>query len=70
MWARSGTGGTDVGEADVGEAGAGRAELPLASHLKTGTAAAHKDAESVAFVRAFLKGKISVDVYRQLVANL
>ena len=43
---------------------------PLAAHLKTGTQKAHKDAESVAFVRAFLKGKIEISVYRQLVANL
>jgi len=42
----------------------------LATRLKVGTADAHKEAETVNFVREFIKGKVSREIYAQLVVNL
>ena len=42
----------------------------LSNALKTGTAEAHKEAESVHFVKNFIRGKIDRDLYGLLVAQL
>jgi heme oxygenase (biliverdin-producing, ferredoxin) len=43
---------------------------PLSEALKTGTAAAHEAAESVHFVKNFIRGKIDRDLYCLLIAQL
>jgi heme oxygenase len=43
---------------------------PLSEALKTGTAAAHEAAESVHFVKNFIRGKIDRDLYGLLIAQL
>jgi len=42
----------------------------LARKLKLGTTEAHKAAETVHFVREFIKGKVPRDVYAQMMSNL
>lgn len=42
----------------------------LARKLKLGTTEAHKAAESVHFVREFIKGKVSREMYARLIVNL
>jgi heme oxygenase len=42
----------------------------LAARLKDGTKDAHKEAETVNFVREFIKGKVPREIYAQLVVNL
>jgi heme oxygenase len=43
---------------------------PLSESLKKGTAVSHREAESVSFVKNFLRGRITVPVYSILIANL
>jgi heme oxygenase len=43
---------------------------PVSKLLKEGTKAAHKAAENVHFVREFVHGRVTRDVYRKMVANL
>jgi heme oxygenase len=45
-------------------------DVGLAKKLKEGTAEAHKAAETVHFVREFIKGRVTREVYRQMVVNL
>ena len=45
-------------------------QLSLSASLKKGTSLSHKQAESVSFVKNFLRGRITVPVYAVLVANL
>jgi heme oxygenase len=42
----------------------------FAKRLKEGTQAAHKKAESISFIRSFIKGDISKEAYCQLLVNL
>merc|ERR1712194_665648 len=42
----------------------------LSKALKTGTAASHKAAENVHFVRNFIKMKVRLDLYKQMVVGL
>eukprot|EP00747_Dinoflagellata_sp_TGD_P178872 gnl/TRDRNA2_/TRDRNA2_28695_c0_seq1.p1 gnl/TRDRNA2_/TRDRNA2_28695_c0~~gnl/TRDRNA2_/TRDRNA2_28695_c0_seq1.p1 ORF type:complete len:501 (+),score=107.33 gnl/TRDRNA2_/TRDRNA2_28695_c0_seq1:73-1503(+) len=42
----------------------------LAKKLKEGTKEAHSKAETVHFVREFIKGKVTRDIYKQMVVNL
>mmetsp|Transcript_61531 Transcript_61531/g.71904 ORF Transcript_61531/g.71904 Transcript_61531/m.71904 type:complete len:449 (-) Transcript_61531:55-1401(-) len=42
----------------------------LSSRLKVGTAESHSAAENVHFVRDFIKGKIRLDLYKQLIVSL
>jgi len=58
------------GEAGAGEDGDRVVTLAVSRLLKEGTKAAHRKAESVHFVREFIKGRVTVDLYRQMVANL
>jgi len=57
-----GAGGAPGAEDDDGEG--------LARKLKVGTQEAHKAAETVHFVKEFIKGKVPRDVYGQMVVNL
>jgi len=44
--------------------------LPLSKQLKEGTKETHKAAESVHFVKEFLKGKVPRDVYKAMIKDL
>ncbi len=43
---------------------------PLSKNLKKGTRKAHRAAESVQFVRQFLKGRVEKSTYKLMIANL
>ncbi|CAE8697159.1 unnamed protein product, partial [Polarella glacialis] len=45
-------------------------DIGLAKKLKDGTAEAHKAAENVHFVREFIKGRVSRQIYAQFIVNM
>jgi len=59
-----------VEEAAAAAAADGGSDIHLAAQLKTGTADAHRAAESVQFVRHFLRGRIPKDIYLRFVVYL